>query len=204
MERMAATGLLRVDLPDSSVVRISDGGAEIKWGSDTYAPRDATWGVLRAVETVEEGIGTEVPALSLTLGPPSTTAAADLVAPGMQGARVRIWLAEYDRATSTVTDAGDPLFDGFLDRAQLKRAAAALELEFSVVATLEHLFELNIGNSLNPTFHQLVWPGEGGEDHATGLTLPDAWGVESPQGYTAVSGGSGNASVWTGKYADVK
>ena len=198
MERFAAVGLVRFDLPDSTTVRLSDGGAEIRWGSDIFAPRHALFGVLTEVQAPQEGVGVEVPALQLTMTPPGTAAAADLVAPGMQKARVRIWLAEYDVTTSTVIDAGDPLFDGFFDQAQLVRGLRKFELAISVVPQLEYLFQLNTGNSLNPTFHQLVWSGEGGEDHATGLSLPDAWGVEAPpQGISYAGTGSGQ-SVWTG------
>src|SRR3546814_10142793 len=55
------------------------------------------------------------------------------------------------------------------------------EVAVSVVSLAERLFELNIGNSLNSAWHKSVWPGELGHDKATGLSLPVAWGVESPR-----------------------
>src|SRR3546814_14440890 len=63
------------------------------------------------------------------------------------------------------------------------------EVAVSVVSLAERLFELNIGNSLNSAWHKSVWPGELGHDNATGLSIPVAWGVESPR-----SGGGGTTS----------
>lgn len=179
MDRIGVTGLVRIDLPDATVIRLAE-GADVRWSAETYLASDPDWGAIGSIEALGEGVGVEVPAMQLTLLPPSTAAAATLVQPGVQKARVRLWLAQWDMATGTVTDAGAALFDGFLDQATLTRGPGRFELALSVVAALEHLFELQIGNWLSPTFHKLVWPGETGEDHATGLSLPDAWGVEAP------------------------
>src|SRR3546814_9368912 len=60
-----------------------------------------------------------------------------------------------------------------------------------LVSLAERLFELNIGNSLNSAWHKSVWPGELGHDNATGLSIPVAWGVESPR-----SSGGGTTSPY--------
>lgn len=203
MERAGITGLVRIDLPDATVIRLAD-GAEIRWGADVFVPADAVYGTIGEIEPPEEGVGVEVPALPLVLLPPSTASAADLVQPGSQSAIVQAWIAEYDVDTATVTGTPDRQFYGFLDTGTLVRGRGKLELQLMVVAWTERLMELGIGNSLNPTFHKSVWPGEGGEDHATGLGLPDAWGVEAPPSQFVVSGGGGNsvftgAGVWAGR-----
>lgn len=192
MLAVALTNLLEVAFP-SGTVRWSEGAA-IRWGSDVFMPRHATYGAVAGAESLSEGIGNEVPAMRLTIHPPSTSAAADLVQPGSQQARVRAWLARYDPQTATVTGTPDLTFDGFLDQARLVRGPGKFALECAVVSLLERLFELNTGNSLNPTFHKSIWPGEGGEDHATGLVLQDAWGVESPVSTSTVSSGTGK--IW--------
>jgi hypothetical protein len=87
-------------------------------------------------------------------------------------------------------------FDGFLDQARLQRGAGSLELQITVVSLLEHLFELNIGNWLSSSFHKSVWPGELGEDHATGLVIQDAWGVESPPSQGGAGAGGGGRGGW--------
>lgn len=183
MARKGYIGLVRIDLPGGTVLRLSEGMA-IRWGSETYLPRDATYGAIAGVQGIEEGLGDEVPMAMMKLLPPSTAAVAELVQPGIQRARVRGWWAEYDADAGTITGTPQEQFDGFLDRSELVRGPDSLELNFAVVAWLEYLFELNIGNSLNAGFHKSIWPGEGGEDHATGLTIPDAWGVEAPPANT--------------------
>ena len=198
MERIGVTGLIKIELPGGVTIRLSDGG-EFVWGAETFVPRHATYGAVAQVEGLEEGVGNEVPDLQILLNPPSATAAADLVQPGAQKSRVRCWVAQYDLDTNAVTDPGDPLFDGFLDQAKLTRGPGKFQLGLSVVSMLEQLFELNIGNSLNPTFHKAVWPAETGEDHATGLVLQDAWGVEAPpSGSSGTSGGGsgGGGGSW--------
>lgn len=189
-------GLLRLDLPSSVIVRLSE-GAEIKWGSDIFVPRHATYGGLGGVESLTEGVGSEVPAAQIELLPPSTTAAADLVQPGAQKSLVRAWLAEIDLATMTVSGTPDLLFYGFLDQARLTRGAQSFSLKLSIVSLLEQLFELNIGNSLSPNFHKSVWSGETGEDQATGLVMQDAWGVEAPPSASSYYGGF-SGPAWRG------
>lgn len=201
----AYVGLIRFDLPAATIVRLSE-GAEIKWGSDTFRPRHAVYGAIGSVDSLAEGVGNEVPAGQIELLPPSTTSAATLLAPGMQKSRVQAWMATVDLNTGTVTGTPVTLFFGFLDQARLTRAVNALSLKLSIVSLLEQLFELNIGNGLNPSFHKSVWPGETGEDQATGLVLQDAWGVESPQGQSGgFGGGSSTGPGWLsgGRVANV-
>lgn len=190
---LAVTGLVRIDMPDTTVVRLAE-GSDVRWASETYLARDPAWGSIGSVDALEEGIGNVVPAAQLVLNTPATVSAAALVQPGAQKSRVRMWLATYDYDTSVVIDAGATVFDGFLDQARLVRAREFLRLELAVVSRLEHLFELNLGNSLNPTFHRSIWPGEGGEDQATGLTLSDAWGTEAPN--PTVTGGGNITTYW--------
>src|SRR3546814_12561704 len=66
------------------------------------------------------------------------------------------------------------------------------EVAVSVVSLAERLFELNIGNSLNSAWHKSVWPGDLGHDNETGLSIPVAWGVDSPR-----SRGAGTTSPYS-------
>lgn len=204
MQVIGATNLAKIEFPDTTIVRWSD-GAEIKWGSEIFRPRHPLYGSIARAETMAEGIGNEVPAMQLVLHPPSTAAAADLVQPGAQMAKVWAWSVRYDPNTATVLDAigATPLFYGFLDQARLSRGPGKFELLTSIVSQLEYLFELNTGNSLSPTFHKHVWPDETGEDQATGLVLQDAWGVEAPpqQVTQAVGGIYGGNTDWYNRVA---
>ena len=201
MRRIGLTGLLKIEFP-TRTVRLCDGGFFV-WGSETYRDRDDVFGVVSALEGLGEGIGDEVPALRITMMPPGATAPSDLSQPGFQTSRTRLWIAEYDADTGLIDGTPDLKFDGFVDQTTITRGRSTYSLDMTIVADGERLFQRNIGNSLNPAFHQSVWPGETGENNATGLGRAVAWGVESPPSAYA-GGGGGSFNVWTGKWADMR
>lgn len=185
MNRVALTGLVQIDLPDATL-RYCDGGF-FHFNGSVFRSHDPVFGTIRSVEPLTEGVGDSIPALTMTLLPPDTSAAAELARPGNQQSRVRFWIAEYDVDAGTISSA-EVQFDGQIDQAKLQSRRGEKELTMTVVSLAERLFEGNIGNSLNPTWHKSVWPGERGQDNATGLGQPIAWGVEGPR---AVGGGYG-------------
>ena len=107
--------------------------------------------------------------------------------------RARFWIAEVDPAAGTVIGTPDLQFDGMIDQTILRIGLRKLELDMTFVPLAERLFSRNEGNSLNPSFHKRVHPGELGEDNATGLGIGVAWGVEAQQS-AAYSGGVGGAA----------
>ncbi|WP_408585907.1 hypothetical protein [Novosphingobium sp.] len=178
MRRVALVGLMQMDLP-SRTVRLCDGGV-IRWGSDVFAAKDAVFGAVGGFEELKEGVGDELPALDLTLIPPGSSAPATINDPANQGARVRFWIAEYDIATGAVTGTPNLQFDGQLDNTVLTLGSSRRELAVTVTPTADRLLMRSEGNSLSPSFHKSVWPGETGQDDATGLTQYKAWGAENP------------------------
>lgn len=196
MERVGLTGLVRIEFPaPTGNVLLCDGGF-IVWGADTYKSSDAVFGTVGGMESLGQGVGDEVPVLSLTLLPPGASEPGDLSQPGFQTARARFYIAEYDLEVHTIVGTPDLLFDGQIDQTIVK-VGAGRELNVSVVSLAERLFERNTGNSLNPAWHKSVWPGELGHDNATGLSIPVAWGAEKPAGgagfnasnpYSAIAG----------------
>lgn len=197
MNQIALTGLLRIDLP-SRTLRYCD-GAFFNYNGDLYRPEDDVFGTIGQFEAMTEGVGDFVPAVNLTLLIPDATVAADVSAPGNQTARAVFTIAEYDVETGAILSA-ETQFDGQLDQTIFIIGNDKKQLGVSVVSLAERLFEGNIGNTLNPTFHKSVWPGEKGHDNATGLTVGVAWGVESPNRNGAAGGsafGSGDGGAAT-------
>lgn len=180
--------LVKLDLP-TGTVRLCDGGL-VKWSAETFTARDAVFGTLGAIDALGEGVGDEVPALTMTLLPVGSSAPSALVQPGFQTARIRFWIAEVDPATSAVIGTPTMQFDGQLDQTVLKLGRDSRELEVTVVSMAERLFNRASGNSLSPTFHKSVWSGETGHDQATGLTVSVTWGAEAvaTTGQVPVSG----------------
>lgn len=192
MRTLGLVGLCKIELPDATI-RLTDGGF-IDWSGEIYTSKDDVFGTIASIDPLSEGIEEQVPALEMTMIPSGTAAAADLSQPGFQRSRVRFWLAEYDRETGLIDGDPDLLFDGQIDQTVLSAGRNSRELAMTIVSTAERLFERNIGNSLSPSFHKSVWPGETGHDNATGLGAPVAWGVEAPPstsgGYYGGYGGS--------------
>lgn len=187
MNQIALTGLLRVELP-TRTLRYCD-GAFFVYNGETYRPDDAVFGTIGQLEAMTEGVGDFVPAVTMTLKIPDASAAADVSAPGNQTARAVFTIAEYDVETGAIITA-DKQFDGQLDQTVFTIGNNKKELGVSVVSLAERLFEGNIGNTLNPTFHKSIYPGEKGHDNATGLSVGIAWGTESPRNYSGGGGGS--------------
>lgn len=183
--------LCKIDLP-TRTVRLTDGGL-VQWGSETFDARDAVFGTLGAIEALGEGIGDEVPALSITFLPAIAAVASALMQPGFQTARVRFWISEVQPATALVIGTPDLQFDGQLDQTVLRVGRDRRELDMTVVSMAERLFNRASGNNLSPTFHKSVWAGETGHDQASGLTVSVAWGAEAPvtSGRATTGGGFG-------------
>ncbi len=179
MRRVGLAGLVLIEFPGRTVA-LCDGGF-VTWGELTFRSADAVFGTVGALEALGEGVGTEVPALSLTLLPPGSSQPAEVVQPGFQTARARFWIAEYDVETHAIVgNPNPPLFDGQVDQSVL-RLGSSRQIDMAVVSLAERLFAENIGNSLNPAWHKSIWPGETGHDNATGLTVQVAWGTEKPR-----------------------
>lgn len=192
MSRIALTGLVKINLPDRTL-RFCDGGFFV-YESETYRSSDPVFGTIGALQTMAESVGDIVPAVVLTLLPPTTTAVAEVSQPGNQTSPVQFIIAEYDADTGLITT-GNVEFYGQVDQTILTARRDSYELTVSAVSLAERLFERNIGNTMNPTWHKSVWPGELGQDNATGLTSSVAWGVEAAPSGGQVRSSSGGGFV---------
>ncbi|WP_044661597.1 hypothetical protein [Sphingobium sp. YBL2] len=181
MDRVLLSGLMKIELRDGRIIRLCDGGF-VLWGEEIYRSSDTQFGMIGAMQAMEEGVGDEVPAFQITFLPVSTAAAADLSAPGMQGSRVRIWIAEINPDSGLIIGTPDLQFDGMIDRTVLRVGVRKRELDIEFVSTSERLFTIVEGNTLSAAFHKSVYPGELGEDNATGLGVGVAWGAEAQPG----------------------
>jgi hypothetical protein len=204
--RTGLVGLLKIELrePDGSighVVRLCDGGF-IHWPgeaeTETFRSKDPVFGTIASVSAISEGIDEAIPALDLTLLPLASAAASELSRPGYQRSRVRFWIAEYAPDAGILI--GDPelMFLGQIDQTVLEEDRDTREVSLAVVSLLERLLLRNRGNSLNPRFHQSIWPGETGHDNATGLGRQQAWGVEAPPTSRGPAGGFGGGAGFGG------
>lgn len=177
----ALVGLMVISLP-SRTLRLCDGGF-FTWAGNTYLSEDPLFGAVQSIDTLNEGVGDEIPALQLTFVPSSTAAAGDLSQPGFQRSRVQFYIGKFNPVTGLLIGEPELHFDGQIDRTKLISGRGTRLLEMDIVSSAERLFLMNEGNSLNPTWHKSVWPGELGHDNAINMTIPLAWGTESPRPY---------------------
>lgn len=183
------TLLLEVILPDRPL-RLCFGATKVPAFGEDFIGRDPDYGTWLSSDAIGDGIGDEVPAVSLQFAPPTTAAVEELNAPEVQGSPTRIWFCVIDRATGGVVPDPYLLLDGELDQPTVTRAANALLLDYDVVSSLERLFNGDEGRRLSDAFQQQVFPGERGLEHMTGLVRTIIWGPGSkPAGLT--TGGSG-------------
>lgn len=174
----ALVGLMIIELP-TRTLRLCDGGFFV-WGGNTFLSEDATFGTVQSIDALTEGTGDEIPALQVTFIPASTAAAGDLSQPGFQRSRVRLYIGKFNPVTGQIIGTPELHFDGQIDRTKLTSGRGTRTLEMDIVSSAERLFMRNEGNSLNPTWHKSIWPGELGHDNATNLTIPVAWGTDAP------------------------
>lgn len=177
-QRILLAGLLKVELPGYTA-RLCDGGT-VTFGGEVYTSRDAVLGVLDSAEALTEGVGDEAPAASLTFLPPDTASASVLNAASTQGARVRAWIVEVNADTGLVIGTGEQLGDWIVDYPSLTLGTGKRQLELACVSGGDRLFQIDRGNSLSPTFHRSIYPGESGLDQASGVSSTFAWGAASP------------------------
>lgn len=188
------TGLLKIELPDHTVT-LSDGGVTV-WNGDTYTAQDSVLGSLAAIDTIAEGIGQEIPALDLEFAPPSATAVTALSNGAIQQSRVRLWVAEFDTDTGAVVGTPELRFIGFVDQPQVSFAFRQFTVRITAVPDLEAMFFRDTGNGLSSTFHKSLYAGELGHDNASGLSIPVAWGVQSPPRGGTTFGGGGSSPAF--------
>lgn len=169
--------LMLIELPGRDV-RMCDGGF-VYWNGELYDCFDDLFGTIGGAESFEEKTGDEAPGGKLTFLPPSASAGAALANPAFQGARMRLWLGEYDPMTGHVVGTPDLTADLSIDTATVKvNGTRSVDIEFESAA--KRLFMVLRGNALNDRFHRACYPGELGMANATGMPRSTAWGAATP------------------------
>lgn len=170
-------GVAKFELPERDV-RLCDGGF-VYFDGEKYTSADEDFGAIETTDEIEERSGDEAPGASLTFLPASTAAAAALSSASYQGSPMGFWLLRVDEMTGEVLES-ELLADMELDTTTLRTSKGRRVLDIGMISAAERLFNVNDGNTLSPTFHKSVWPGELGLDNAIGVPATRAWGVQGP------------------------
>lgn len=173
--RVMLAGLLRIEFPGYTL-RLADCSAVITAMGETFVGRDAVFGTIGAIETVEEMTGDQMPGLDLVLMPPDLSAAVDIAQPEMQGSAVRAWLAALNPETGDAIASPEMLFAGEVDTVSIEIERGTRTLSVACASVFERLMEPDEGARLADSFHQWIWPGELGFANMTGTPVERLWG----------------------------
>ncbi|MFN3387434.1 MAG: hypothetical protein ACK40O_00770, partial [Allosphingosinicella sp.] len=155
--RIMLAGLIEITLPDRTL-RLCDGGF-VYFKGEKFASEDPLFGTIGEAEAVEESVGDDAPAWTMTFLPKSTAAATELSQPGHQNSHIRGWLVEVDPVTGIADEASAELVsDMLLDTTELIPGRDGRRLEVGMISWCERLFTINEGNTLNARFHKTIWP----------------------------------------------
>lgn len=171
--------LVQIELPIGTI-RLTDGGCDVTIDGQTFRAIDDTFGTLGGLKGLIDGMDAEAPRPTVTIYPPSNTAAATLANPDYQASPVYIWRAVLDLVTGAVVPVPLVLFWGELDVPTLRVAEGSRVLELQLASAWENFLEEDDLGSLSDGFHQSIWPGELGLSYATGVTAHLNWGVDDP------------------------
>lgn len=196
-DTITLVGFCKIELP-SRTLRICD-GAFCYFAGEKYTSEDEVFGSIGAVDEFEASMGDAAEDARLVFRPPAETAPSAIKSRAFQNSRARFWMGEIDTDGKTIINA-DQLMDGLVDFTVLRLGENSRELEMAFIGRAEKLFLRQEGNSLNPRFHQSIWPGEKGLNN-TGAMITIAWGVGSPRGVTSLGGVSGGAGGGAGQFA---
>jgi hypothetical protein len=182
-------GFLKWEAGDETV-RLCDGGT-LTFDSESYTSRHSIFGAIAGFMPINEGVGDEAPAGTLTFSPAPDADPYVINSPLLQGTRLRMWIAEIDRDSGLIIGTPDQMLDSIVDVTRLKLARGSMALEVDIVSRAERLFLINEGNVLSGEFHRRIYPGETGLDNAIGVPTTVAWGVAGQSRGTTQSGGLG-------------
>jgi hypothetical protein len=194
---------VKITLPDATVIRLLDGAGMVTIDGATYLGRDDTYGVLGTIEGVTDGLGDELPALGISLLPPTNVATAAIAAPSVQGSEVIAMFGAVNPATGASIGTPYTFFAGVVDQAVLSVGKNTRSLQIECVSALEVFFEDEEGVRLTDSYHQSVWPGELGFSLITEMNEPVPWGIATASRATdratantsTTAGGAGGGGI---------
>lgn len=182
--------LVTVTLPDHTIFWTLGRGF-IKWDGNTYRARDATYGTLAEISEITDGIDDDGSPVQITITPPSLASMAALAAADAQGGWVTIHLTAKNPDTGLMVGDPYPLHLGELDQPRL-RPGKVRRLEYDIITGEARALQPNEEQRQTDAFHQFIWDGELGNEHATDGTKRSYWREDEPRNAIGLLTGRGS------------
>lgn len=161
------------------------GSGFVTFGGNTYLAADDVFGVFSDIEAISDGVGSQAPALTVTLIPPRGGNIDAVSNENLQDSPFRIYLGVMNPVTGRPID--DPLLmiDGLLDVPTVKiDESGNLKVDYDIGSIFDEFFLSNDAARLSDGFHQYLWPGELGCNFVTWVLHQIYFGTEAPDGVT--------------------
>lgn len=162
----------------STSIALIDGSAVIPMLGTTFSGYDPIYGSLSAISTITENFTTSAPQIQVTFLPPSIGGVAALSDPGAQGSSVKVYVGALNEATGLVVADPELIFLGQLDTAKVTDNVMR-SLELTVSTGFERFFLTSEAETLSPTSHKDIWPGETGLDNNIEALADPWWGSDA-------------------------
>jgi hypothetical protein len=176
--------LFDIILPDRHM-RLLESSGEVHYGEEVYRGYDDVFGSIKAVDPLQEQVGTEAPFLRIMFLPKDDEALAYLTDPARQGSKVTIHWAIINHQTGAII--GEPylVFDGELDAAEADVDTTETTITMDVASAWELLFINGEGLRLNNAQHQRTWAEraaqERGFEFVVAIQRNEPWGYDGPR-----------------------
>jgi len=173
---------VRIEIGEDPICLVSGSGQvtfPVNGTAVTFTSKDAVFGTLNAVSSINESIATSAPRLQVSLLPPSNSAVGALSAPLAQGSRVYVWIGIVSEATGLVVGTPELVWSGRLETAKTTVVDTGRVVELDVASAFDRLFITSEAARLNRAWHQSIWAGETGLDFNVDSLVDPMWGAEA-------------------------
>jgi uncharacterized membrane protein YgcG len=197
--------LFEIILPDHTI-RLLDGAGEVHYGENIYRGSDPVFGSIKAVDPLQEQVGTEAPFLRIMFLPQDSNALAALTDPARQGAPVNIYWAVIGHNSGQIVGEPYHVFAGGLDAAEADIDRNETSITMDVSSAWDLLFINGEGLRLNNAQHLKTWAEttatERGFEFVVAIQRNEPWGYDGPRpaivadvinGAPSTGGGGGNS-----------
>ena len=163
-------------------LRLLDGSGWVQLADGRqFTGQDGDYGSLRGLDALEETIGDQAPALSLTLAPLTDACLQQIGQPTSQGATVQVLYGEIDRTTGAPVSDPEVIFYGAIDVGHVRVDRNARTISVDLVSAWEKLFVTDEGAGLNSGWHDQFHPGQLGFAFADTVQHAVPWGAKGPR-----------------------